>query len=178
MVFNYSNFNVVINSNIGAVSKLLPGYKKNILEVTETVVKSTFLRKSTFIEISLLFCDDKYIQNLNNIYRSKNKATNVLAFPQFCDINEKNIKKLEQDEVLAVGDIVISVDTLLKEAKDQNKSKMHHLLHLYVHGLLHLIGYDHILDEDAEKMEGLETKILKTKGIVPYSGDEYDTKIG
>ncbi len=108
-------------------------------------------------ELSLLFTDDSHIQAFNTQFRAKNQPTNVLSFPQH-----------EADETQfgpCLGDIVIAFETILRESKLENKIFNHHLQHLIVHGFLHLFGYDHEVDEDAEEMENLETTILLELGI-------------
>lgn len=105
-------------------------------------------------EVSILLADDKKLQELNHDFRGKDKPTNVLSFPG-------------DGEML--GDIAISLDTLLKEAKSQNKTPENHLSHLVVHATLHLLGHDHEDDEEAEEMEKKEITILLNMGIKnPY----------
>ncbi len=87
---------------------------------------------------------------LNNCFLNKNSATNVLSFPS---------KHLAND-ILFLGDIIFSIETILKEAKIDNKSAGNHLIHLFIHAVLHLLGYDHETEEKAKKMENLEIKIL------------------
>jgi probable rRNA maturation factor len=106
-------------------------------------------------EITLRVVDISEMISLNLAYRGKNTATNVLSFP------------LEQSPL--VGDIVICLPVIEKEAMEQNKSLPAHLAHMLVHGTLHLLGYDHILTEEAEIMEKLEVKILQDLGFSdPY----------
>ncbi|MBN9542228.1 MAG: rRNA maturation RNase YbeY [Alphaproteobacteria bacterium] len=164
----YDNFTLDITKNYPLVSRVIQNYLKELHGITETVVRFTLLRRVEHVNISLVLCDDKFIQNLNNIYRNKNKPTNVLSFPQFEHVSYQNVVKLAKDGELNIGDIIISVETVIREAKEQNITRLNHFLHMYVHGLLHLIGYDHMLDSDAEVMEKLETKILGTIGYVPY----------
>ncbi|MGD8325805.1 MAG: rRNA maturation RNase YbeY [Sphingomonadales bacterium] len=114
-------------------------------------------------ELSLLLSDNRHLQDLNRDYRGKDKPTNVLSFPGF-----------DGHALLGVpihfGDIVIGYGIVMEEAVAQNKTPLNHLLHLCVHGCLHLLGYDHINDEDAQIMEDLERQVLKTIGIEdPYS---------
>ena len=105
--------------------------------------------------ISILLTNDEHIQRLNHDFRQKDKPTNVLSFPS------------DEDDFL--GDIAISFNTLEKEADEQDKEFIHHFIHMLIHGTLHLQGHDHIDDDDAEKMESLEIKILEDMGIKnPY----------
>lgn len=117
------------------------------------------------IEISILLTNDSKIQILNRDYRSKDKPTNVLSFPD-TDLNNDNLTDAASfNEPLMLGDIVFAEATIVREAKEQQKSLENHLAHLTVHGVLHLAGYDHINDEDADHMEALEIQILKKMNI-------------
>ena len=113
----------------------------------ETV--SSILDKSEG-ELSLAFVSDAAIQVLNRDYRHKDKATNVLSFPM---------------EGLLLGDIVFAKDTIILEAELQDKKLGDHLSHLIVHGFLHLLGYDHVDEADAAKMESAEIAVLSQMGI-------------
>lgn len=107
-------------------------------------------------EISLLLCDDAFVQELNRRWRGKDQPTNVLSFPAAED---------EGFERLLLGDIAIAYETMAREAGDEDKLLDAHFCHLVVHGLLHLLGYDHENDADAEEMEELERQILAELGI-------------
>ncbi len=111
--------------------------------------------------LSVLFTDDDYMLRLNNKYRGKTKATNVLAFPDL-RVDANNIQEfsavLNNDQSL--GDLAFGYQTISQEAIEQNKTFEAHFTHLLVHGLLHLIGFDHQTDEEAAKMENLEILIL------------------
>jgi probable rRNA maturation factor len=111
-------------------------------------------------EISLLLTDDAQVRELNSRFRGKDKPTNVLSFPS----NESN------DGVRFLGDIAIAFETVEREARAEGKTLEANLSHLVVHGVLHLLGFDHENDRDAEKMERLETEILATLGFAdPYA---------
>ena len=118
--------------------------------------------------VDIVLGDDLFLQELNASYRSKNKPTNVLSFPQ------EELQKgtyLPCDEFMLLGDIVLSYPTIKAEALDQKKPFHNHLKHLVVHGFLHLLGFDHEETSDAEEMEALEIKILESLNIPnPYSG--------
>lgn len=106
-------------------------------------------------ELSVLLADDATLADLNNTHRSKDAPTNVLSFPD--------------DDGDMIGDIAIAYETVMAEAEDQGKSPADHLLHLAVHGVLHLLGHDHEDDAEAEVMEQREISILDTVGIAnPY----------
>lgn len=109
-------------------------------------------------EVSVYIVDEAESQELNLRYRQQNKPTNVLSFP--ADIPaELNLPLL--------GDLVICAPVVEREAAEQNKTLEAHWAHMVVHGTLHLVGYDHITDPEAEEMESLETKILTHMGFPP-----------
>ncbi|MGO4706529.1 rRNA maturation RNase YbeY [Microvirga sp. 2MCAF38] len=108
-------------------------------------------------EISLLLTDDARIQELNRDFRGKDKPTNVLSFPAPEPPQHFGPRHL--------GDIALAYETLVREAEAEAKPLAHHYAHLIVHGVLHLLGYDHEVEEDAEIMEALEVKALATLGI-------------
>lgn len=120
-------------------------------------------------EIVLLACDDARITELNGDFRDKPQATNVLSWPseERAADTPGGTPAAPEDEEL--GDMALAYETCAREAKDQNKPFETHVTHLLVHGTLHLLGYDHISDEDAALMEGLEVEILGKLGIPdPY----------
>jgi probable rRNA maturation factor len=106
-------------------------------------------------EVSLVLADDAFVQALNRKHRGKDAPTNILSFPQ--------------DEPFLLGDLVLAYETVQRESEAQNKVFQDHFIHLLVHGTLHLLGYDHIKEKDAEEMEALEVSILKDMRIKnPY----------
>ncbi|MBV1900771.1 MAG: rRNA maturation RNase YbeY [Kordiimonadaceae bacterium] len=108
---------------------------------------------------------------LNKEYRGKDKPTNVLSFPGTePDVLAAAFAFAEKGgPPVALGDLIIADAVVLQEASEQNKPVAHHLIHLVVHGVLHLLGYDHMIDHDAEKMETLEREILATLNVPdPY----------
>lgn len=118
------------------------------------------------VEVSLVFTDDASIRAINHEWREQDKATNVLSFPAY---------PLEPGGKPGpmLGDIILARETLEREAADLAKPFDDHMSHLLVHGFLHLFGYDHLVTEDAERMEALETRILADLGIPdPYAGHE------
>lgn len=118
------------------------------------------------IELSLVFTDDAAIREINAEWRDKDKATNVLSFPAFPVAPGGMPGPM-------LGDIVIARETVEREARALEKSFDDHLTHLLVHGFLHLLGYDHIENDDAEVMERLETRILATLNLSdPYQGSD------
>ena len=123
----------------------------NIEKLSNKVVATTFKKIKHPIkkgmEVNIMLTNDKEIQTLNKEYRGKNKPTNVLSF--------------ETGDEILLGDIVMSIDTLLKEAKEQKISVADHYAHLLCHGMLHLLGFDHIEEDEANEMEFFEIEILK-----------------
>ena len=118
-------------------------------------------------EISLVFTDDESIRAINAEWRGQDKPTNVLSFPAFPVTPGTMPGPM-------LGDIIFAEETLTREAADLGKSFDDHLTHLMVHGFLHLFGYDHMDDGEAEKMEGLETRILAGLGLSDPYGDGPD----
>lgn len=114
-------------------------------------------------ELSLLFTDDAHIRALNLRYRNFDRATNVLSFPAAA-LNDAGFGAL-------LGDIVVASETVRREAKSQGLTIRAHLTHLILHGLLHILGYDHEDEAEAAAMERLETAVLGDLGIAdPYAG--------
>jgi probable rRNA maturation factor len=113
-------------------------------------------------EISILLADDATVQRLNRAHRGQDKPTNVLSFPIGDTISI-------QDAPTMLGDVVLASGVVAREAIDQGKPVAEHFRHLVVHGVLHLAGYDHIADGDAEKMESIEVEILAAFAVPnPY----------
>jgi probable rRNA maturation factor len=109
-------------------------------------------------EVSVLLADDAAIRALNRDWRATDKPTNVLSFPA---------AKETSGELL--GDIALAYETLARECADEQRDFLHHLAHLTVHGFLHLIGYDHQTDQQADEMEGLESRIMRSMNMPdPY----------
>jgi probable rRNA maturation factor len=120
-------------------------------------------------ELAIMLTDDAGIRTLNSNWRGIDKPTNVLSFPALPPTGAAG----PDDAPRMLGDIAIAYETTRREADDEQKPFDHHLSHLAVHGFLHLIGYDHETDNDAEAMEALEAVILAQLGIPdPYADRE------
>jgi probable rRNA maturation factor len=120
-------------------------------------------------ELSILFCDDETIAVLNGRWRGQEKPTNVLSFPAL------PLHGAAPLDTAPLGDIAIAYETLVREAADSGKTPPDHLAHLVVHGFLHLLGYDHQIDDEAERMERLERDILARIGVAdPYAACDDD----
>lgn len=116
------------------------------------------------VEIGVLFASDAEAARLNTEWRRKDYAPNILSFPapQTLDVPEGEPKPL--------GDLILAVGTVTREAEEQGKPLTSHLTHLIVHGALHLLGFDHIEERDAERMEAAEIAILAGLGVEdPYN---------
>ncbi len=112
------------------------------------------------MRLTILLADDETIQDLNARFRGKDAPTNVLSFPAPATAQPH------------LGDIGLAYGVCAREAVEQGKLLAHHLMHLTAHGVLHLLGYDHDCDADAEVMEGLERDILSALGVPdPYASD-------
>lgn len=129
-------------------------YKIDFVQIANAVVGAKYKNA----EVSIVLVDDNEIKQINREYRDINKPTNVLSF--------------ELGDDVLLGDIYISLDTVMREAKQEKISVEHHTAHMVVHGVLHLLGYDHIKESEAIVMETKETKILAKMGIKnPYASD-------
>ena len=115
-------------------------------------------------EVSIVLADDIFSQNLNREYRSQDKPTNVLSFPA----SEDGAQQPPEMPVL-LGDIIVAFETTTAEATEQGKGLGDHVCHLVVHGMLHLLGFDHQSAADANDMEALEIDVLAALHIAnPY----------
>lgn len=140
--------NVFVDIHNSKWKKVKVDFKKIVNEVVGNKYKNA--------EVSIVLTDDAEIKKINRKYRNINKPTNVLSF--------------ELGDDVLLGDIYISLDTVQREANIEKISVEDHCAHMVVHGMLHLLGYDHINDADADVMETKETKILKKLGIKnPYA---------
>jgi probable rRNA maturation factor len=122
-------------------------------------------RRPRTVELSLLLASDARLRALNRRHRGQDKPTNVLSFPAFA-----------RDDVPAegpvhLGDVAVAFETARREARSEGKDLTAHTAHLVVHGVLHLLGYDHAVERDARMMERLERRALKDLGFAdPYAG--------
>lgn len=119
-------------------------------------------------EVSLLFCDDQRIRELNRQFRGQDKPTNVLSFPGVLPVGSAHF----------LGDIAIAYETVAREAREQGKTVERHCRHMIAHGFLHLLGFDHEDDRQAEVMEAMEIRILRRLGVAdPYGEDEREKTV-
>jgi probable rRNA maturation factor len=170
-VSSMSEITIEINIEEEEWQKTCPNAERIIKEAATAALHGAGIAgKAQSIEVSVLLTNDEYIQSLNHNYRDKDKPTNVLSFP-LEEFVAGNYADVGGD--IAIGDIIFALETISREAQEQTKSMEEHLAHLAVHGTLHLIGYDHENDHDAEIMEALEVTILAGLGIAnPYADSD------
>jgi probable rRNA maturation factor len=134
-----------------------------------SIAEAAMAVSTTEGELAIVLTDDKAIRALNRDWRRKDAATNVLSFPAKNPVKTPTMKPTKNPSRKPrptrgtphlLGDIVIAYETTEREARAEHKPFAHHLAHLAVHGFLHLVGYDHAADDEANAMEGLETAIL------------------
>lgn len=120
-------------------------------------------------ELSLLLTDNGQMLSLNKQFRGKEKATNVLSFPDI-ELDFRHLLEFTPDiDYMYLGDIAFGYETMYNEAISQNKTFENHFIHLFIHSILHLLGFDHQDDQEADVMERLEIEILNDFAIAsPY----------
>jgi probable rRNA maturation factor len=137
------------------------GLAPTVKRAVEAVLIKQRIKKAT---LTILLSSDAEVKSLNHQFRGKNKPTNVLSFPDGSEEIGADGKPM-----MNLGDVVLAYETIAHEAEEQDKKLKQHIAHLTIHGVLHLLGYDHEKPSDAKKMESLEIKILNTLGIAnPY----------
>lgn len=149
----------------------IPNVEKLVEKAVITTLNSTPLPREALdkdLEISVVLANDDLMQVLNREYREKDKPTNVLTFAAL-----DSEMPMAGDE-LNLGDIILSYQTIEREAKEQGKYLTDHLVHLTVHGMLHLLMYDHQTEDEANTMETLEIRILERLSVQnPYIENTY-----
>ena len=129
--------------------------EKKILKWLESLEEHFEDIKNTQYSISIKFVSSKTMEKLNLEFLGNKNPTNVLAFPS----------KIEKDPFHSLGDIAICLQILVEEAKNQDKRLEDHLAHIFIHGVLHLVGYKHNTSSGAKEMESIEIKVLNKLGI-------------
>lgn len=141
-----------------------------IYQAVEKALSSAIMPKFAFgkaLEVSVVLANDDLVQVLNREYREKDKPTNVLTF---ASMDSDDFEEIMLMEPLNIGDVILSYQTIERECQEQGKFLLDHINHLVVHGTLHLLGYDHINDDEATDMETLEIRILEQLGVQnPYT---------
>ena len=135
----------------------------------ELTPQGPLLTTPAHVEISVRLTSDEEVRTLNARYRDKDKPTNVLSFPMVQPDLIDTISQNSDDGEVLLGDIVLAHDVCVAEAADKLVTVEEHATHLLVHGTLHLLGYDHMNDEEAQAMEDIERQALGRLGIAdPY----------
>lgn len=165
-----SAVDIAVQIDVDAWRERLPDVEERVKEAARAALDSA-RRSMGQAELCVVLADDTTVRDLNRHYRGKDKPTNVLSFPQDGD-GEPDAETLASEPGMPIllGDVILAYETVAAEARDQNKSISDHLAHLVVHGVLHLLGYDHQSEDDAQAMERLETRILGGLGVAdPYA---------
>jgi probable rRNA maturation factor len=150
--------------DISVTSPLWRGLPRARPIARETIAAAAESGGPSYGDVSLCLADDSALRALNLSWRGIDKPTNVLSFPAAPG---------RPGEAPMLGDIALAYETLAREAEDLGVPLADHYRHLLAHGFLHLIGYDHETDAEAERMEALETRILKRLGV----GDPYAREV-
>ena len=134
--------------------------EQRYIDFIENVLEECFKEEnlsSTKLYVNVLLTDSKNIRTINKEHRNIDKETDVLSFPMF---EKDEIKSIKLDNIDVLGDIVISIEQVEKQAKEYNHSFDRELAYMLVHGFYHLMGYDHMNDEDKKEMRSKEENIL------------------
>jgi probable rRNA maturation factor len=139
-------------------------WQNSLFDIFSKTVEKVYDGKRKFL-IDILLTDDKNIQELNKTFRSKNTSTNVMSFPQYESEDIRLIDEIHKGRNVMLGDIAMSYENIMRESKKFNFNFFDRCSHLFVHGVLHLFGMDHINLESESKMERLEIEILEGFGM-------------
>jgi probable rRNA maturation factor len=159
---------VALSLDCDAWETAVPDIETLCRTAAETALNGAGVDLPALYELSLVLTTDAEVRILNRMWRGQDKPTNVLSFPGDLDI-------VHDDAPVLLGDVVIAFETTRREVEDDKlaASLSDHLSHLIVHGVLHLLGYDHEIDDEAEAMEQLEIELLAGLGIPnPYADHE------
>jgi probable rRNA maturation factor len=153
------------------------GFLEDIEAKTSCVIRKTLqcvgykASTSNPTEIAVSLSSDAEVRTINQQHRNQDKTTNVLSFPSFEreELDALDPAGFPAGMPVALGDVIIAFETVAREASEQGKPFSDHYYHLIAHGCLHLLGYDHETDEEAEEMEAIEVTLLAELGIAnPY----------
>ena len=145
---------------------------ENITAVVEQVKDAVFKRVEGEVDflalpktfgVNLCLSNDAAVHKLNLEFRHMDKPTNVLSFANLDDTDFDDV--LTREDFVELGDVIVAFETMEREAEEQGVSLHNHFCHLWAHGLLHILGYDHITPEDAAEMETREVDVLAEMGI-------------
>ena len=150
-----------------------PGAKQTARKAASAALDYLADRVVEPLELSIALADDSFIRNLNRIYRDKDVATNVLAFPQSESDQRLAVTAISSSEPVRatlMGDVVLAFETVVREAAVSQKEPDAHLAHLVVHGVLHLFGFDHEKTAESKNMIAAEKVVLEHLGLAdPYA---------
>lgn len=147
--------------------KAVPDVAAWLERVAAAALAHLSLPAAARFEIAVTLTDDQTVRELNARHRGRDAPTDVLSFPQFEP--EELARFAAAGPPVPLGDIVLAYDTVCREAQEAGRPLAAHLAHLFVHGLLHLVGYDHVKEVEARQMERLESEILADLGLPdPY----------
>ena len=131
-------------------------------ELSSTLEKHLMFTHTKKTELNIVFSNNSEVHNLNKTYRHKDSPTNVLSFTNlFLD----DLENAKPEEDLNLGDVILAYETIEQESKTEDKEFISHTKHLVIHGVLHVLGYDHMDEEEAKEMESLEIQILQEFNI-------------
>ncbi len=146
----------------------IPGLRPRLQKAAQTVIEHLPRARQFPWTATILLAGNAKVRQLNRDFRGMNKPTNVLSFPQFRPAALKRLPRPK--EAVEIGDIALAYQYIVAEAKKDHKILIDHITHLVIHGLLHLLGYDHLEEREAVRMEKLEIKIMKAMGLAdPYA---------
>jgi probable rRNA maturation factor len=150
---------------INLIKKLdMKEYRKDFKAILKEVKK--VLEIDNKLSLSLTICDNEYIRVLNKQYRDIDKETDVLSFALEDDANEDDLlDMIDLTGVREIGDIIISIDRVKSQAQEYGHSERREICFLFTHGLLHLLGYDHLKEDEEKEMFGLQELVLSNLGI-------------
>lgn len=152
------HIDIIYKSDLWKKEKISKNYINKVINIAAEYISFNSLCSKDNTEISCVLADNEFITKLNKNYRNIDKATNVLSFPTG-EINNENIPEIN------LGDIILSHSKIYEESEKYQKSFINHFTHLLIHGFLHLIGYDHIKEDERKEMENIEISILEKLNI-------------
>lgn len=147
------------SSKLENLEKIVSDVKDAVFDTVADEV--SFLKSGKDFSINLCLSSDEQVRQLNKEFRHMDKPTNVLSFAA---IDDEDFS-IEATDEISLGDVIVAYETMVREAEEQGVSLHDHFCHLWTHGILHVLGYDHIKQEDAAVMEAWEIKILQKLGI-------------
>lgn len=129
-----------------------------LLNMPDIIEKSTVFQKQfSNLSFEITFCNDETIREINSTYRNKNKTTDVITFALFAD----DVNALIMNNTAELGEIIISIDTLIKQAQENKNDIKTELYTLITHGILHLLGFDHLTQKDYDFVVGIQEAVIK-----------------